>query len=61
MVSLSSDVLPEYREYERTMTTCIDAYVKPVMKRYIVRAVEGLEIPRAMNGKGKSSNGHARF
>ncbi|HZT95246.1 MAG TPA: hydantoinase/oxoprolinase family protein [Chloroflexota bacterium] len=37
-VSISSDVLPEYREYERTMTTCIDAYVKPVMQKYIGRA-----------------------
>ena len=42
VVSLSSDVLPEYREYERTMTTCVDAYVKPVMERYIGRAVDGL-------------------
>ena len=38
VVSISSEVLPEYREYERTMTTCIDAYVKPVMERYIERA-----------------------
>jgi N-methylhydantoinase A len=42
VVSISSEVLPEYREYERTMTTCIDAYVKPVMARYIQRAISGL-------------------
>ncbi|HEX9713240.1 MAG TPA: hydantoinase/oxoprolinase family protein [Actinomycetota bacterium] len=34
-VSLSSDVLPEFREYERASTTALDAYVGPVMKRYV--------------------------
>src|SRR3954452_25279849 len=29
VVSLSCEVLPEYREYERTMTTLVDAAVKP--------------------------------
>ena len=28
-ISISSEVLPEYREYERTMTTLVDAFVKP--------------------------------
>ncbi|MCB9763186.1 MAG: hydantoinase/oxoprolinase family protein [Alphaproteobacteria bacterium] len=35
VISLSHEVLPEYREYERTMTTLVDAYVKPVMSRYM--------------------------
>ncbi|HXU41173.1 MAG TPA: hydantoinase/oxoprolinase family protein [Burkholderiales bacterium] len=39
-VTLSSDVLPEMREYERTSTTVINAYVMPVMKRY-VESLEG--------------------
>ena len=34
-VSLSSDVLPEYREYERTSTTAVNAYVTPVIDRYL--------------------------
>jgi N-methylhydantoinase A len=34
-LSLSSEVLPEFREYERTSTTVLDAYVKPVVSRYI--------------------------
>ena len=34
-VSISSEVLPEHREYERTSTTVVDAYVAPVMGRYI--------------------------
>jgi len=39
-VTLSSEVLPEMREYERTSTTVINAYVMPVMKRY-VESLEG--------------------
>ncbi len=34
-VSVSSRVLPEYREYERTSTTCVNAYVSPMMSRYL--------------------------
>ncbi len=30
LVSISSEVLPEYREFERTATTVVDAYVAPV-------------------------------
>jgi N-methylhydantoinase A len=34
-VSLSSDVLPELREYERTLTTVANGYVQPQVKRYV--------------------------
>lgn len=34
-VSASSSVLPEYREYERASTTCVNAYVSPLMIRYL--------------------------
>ena len=34
-VSISSRVLPEYREYERASTTCVNAYVSPLMARYL--------------------------
>jgi N-methylhydantoinase A len=34
-VSLSSDVLPEMREYERTVTTVANSYVKPTLSRYL--------------------------
>ena len=34
-VSLSSVVLPEYREYERAMTTLIDVLVKPYCQTYL--------------------------
>lgn len=35
-ISLSSDVLPEIREYERTLSTVVNAYVSPVVSRYLV-------------------------
>ncbi|MYH60488.1 MAG: hydantoinase/oxoprolinase family protein, partial [Caldilineaceae bacterium SB0675_bin_29] len=34
-VVLSSEVLPEFREYERSSTIALEAYVRPVMSRYI--------------------------
>ncbi len=33
-IALSSDVLPEFREYERASTVVLDAYVRPVINRY---------------------------
>lgn len=35
MVSLSSEVDPAFREYERTCVTAFDAYIKPVVSRYL--------------------------
>jgi len=37
VVSISSDVLREYREYERSMTTLVDAAVKPTVATYVAR------------------------
>ena len=34
-ISVSSEVLPEIREYERTSTTVVNAYIGPVMSRYL--------------------------
>ncbi|MGD2040389.1 MAG: hydantoinase/oxoprolinase family protein [Anaerolineae bacterium] len=42
-VSLSSKVLPEYREYERASTTVINAYVAPLTSRYLTNLETGLE------------------
>ena len=36
-ITLSSDVLPEIREFERTSTAVANAYVMPVMERYLSR------------------------
>jgi N-methylhydantoinase A len=41
-LSLSADVLPEYREYERAVTTLVDAFVKPHMERYLRRVHDQL-------------------
>lgn len=42
IVSLSCEVLPEYREYERAVTTLVDAFVKPYMARYLGNVAEEL-------------------
>ncbi len=45
-ISLSSEILPEFREYERTLVTVMNAYVRPSMARYLknfedkLRAIE---------------------
>lgn len=39
-VSLSHEVLPEFREYERSATTVINAYVQPAMTRYLDRLAD---------------------
>src|SRR6266404_6957795 len=41
-LSLSCVVLPEYREYERAVTTLVDAFVKPHMERYLKRVHQEL-------------------
>jgi N-methylhydantoinase A len=35
LVSVSHEILPEFREYERTSTTVINAYLAPMMSRYL--------------------------
>ena len=50
MVSLSSEVSPQMREYERFNTTIANAYIKPLMKSYLGRlknrlAAEGAACP----------------
>src|SRR3712207_6707648 len=41
-VSLSSEVAPEIREYERTSTTVCNVYVRPLVERYLHRLEERL-------------------
>ena len=51
VVSLSSDVLREYREYERAVTTLVDAAVKPRMASYVAGITGRLhEVCRTENG-----------
>jgi N-methylhydantoinase A len=41
-LSLSSEVLPEIREYERTLVTSVNAALKPVLNRYLGRLENGV-------------------
>ncbi|HWQ01426.1 MAG TPA: hydantoinase/oxoprolinase family protein [Gaiellaceae bacterium] len=41
-VTLSSDVLPEFREYERALTACMNSYVRPKVADYVNRLQEQL-------------------
>jgi N-methylhydantoinase A len=50
-VSLSHVILPEYREYERTSTTCVNAYLAPVMGRYLGDLRE--DNPERASGRGR--------
>ncbi|SEG31734.1 N-methylhydantoinase A [Nonomuraea solani] len=45
VISLSSDVLREYREYERSVTTLVDAAVKPAMRSYLATLSNRLGMP----------------
>jgi len=40
-LSVSHQILPEYREYERTATVCVNAYLQPLMGRYLRRLTAG--------------------
>jgi N-methylhydantoinase A len=42
-VSLSSEILREQREYERSATTVVNAYVRPLMERYVGAIRDGLD------------------
>ena len=41
-LTLSSELLPEMKEYERTSTTVINCYVRPVVENYLTRLTDGL-------------------
>jgi len=42
-VSLSSDVSPKFREYERASTVVANAYIKPIVSRYVSRLASALK------------------
>ena len=45
-VSRSSDVLPQIKEYERVSTTIVNAYVEPIVRRYLTE-------PRSTSSRGR--------
>jgi N-methylhydantoinase A len=61
-VSRSSDVLPEYKEYERGITTTLNAYVGPLMQRYLQRLEQnapGCRLAVMQSSGGTASAHHA--
>lgn len=42
-VTLSSEILPEFREYERTLTACMNSYVRPRVEGYVGNLESSLE------------------
>jgi len=65
-VSLSSEILPEFREFERASTTALNAYVSPLMARYLQRLTsppapplrgEGSVSPPSLVGNGAGGLG----
>jgi N-methylhydantoinase A len=53
-LSISHQILPEYREYERTSTVTVNAYLQPLMGRYLRRLTENAAAEPGSNS-GKSS------
>jgi N-methylhydantoinase A len=58
-ISLSSEVQPEFREYERFSTAVLNAYLQPVMNRYLTFLEDRLneDAPQAKVGIYQSSGG----
>jgi N-methylhydantoinase A/oxoprolinase/acetone carboxylase beta subunit len=63
-VSVSSSLLPEHREFERASTTVINAYLLPVMDRYLEKletSLSGAELKIMQSNEGYISAGRARM
>ena len=63
LVSASHEILPEYREFERWSTTAVNAYVTPLMARYLLRleaALEGHSLRIMQSNGGSISSARAR-
>ncbi len=63
LFSASSDILPEHREYERTATTAVNAYLMPVISRYLEnleKKMRGAELRIMQSNEGYISPVKAR-
>ncbi len=58
-ISLSSEVRPEFREYERLSTTVLNAYLQPIITQYLchLEAELAQDLPAAILGINQSSGG----
>jgi N-methylhydantoinase A len=59
-VSVSHEILPEFREYERTSTTVINAYLAPVMSSYLRNTTVRISALLSDQAQKKSSQRHSR-
>lgn len=57
-LSVSHQILPEYREYERTSTVCVNAYLQPLMGRYLRRLCDGSAGILPASGKKSGQDEH---
>ncbi|MDT7540715.1 MAG: N-methylhydantoinase [Acidobacteriota bacterium] len=53
-LSVSHEILPEYREFERTSTVVVNAYLQPLMSRYLGRLSQRAKNLRVMQSSGGS-------
>jgi N-methylhydantoinase A len=53
-ISVSHEILPEYREYERTSTVAVNAYLQPLMSSYLERLSSRAKNLRVMQSSGGS-------
>ena len=64
-VSISSEIIPEFREYERMATTVLNAYLGPVVRRYMQRLADRLTgmglrvVPQITQSNGGIMSVHA--
>ena len=55
-LSVSHEILPEYREYERASTVAVNAYLQPLMGAYLSRLGAGVPALRVMQSSGGSAS-----
>ena len=60
-VTVSHSVLREYREYERTVATTVNAYLRPIMEKYLSQLGDGAVRVMRSNGGTLSATAAARL
>jgi N-methylhydantoinase A len=58
-LSVSHQILPEFREYERTSTVVVNAYLQPLMQSYMEKLAERAKV--SGNGSGARKQGQPRI
>lgn len=53
-LSVSHQILPEYREFERASTVCVNAYLQPLMGKYLRRLSESVAVNALVQSKDQS-------